>query len=418
MAVRPHPALTARAGQNRPKAEQTVTIRGGFSGRDIQADVVETAEEILGQMDAAFENILEQTGGLPDDEDETSFRNVQEDEEARAADGGEYLPQRTIYEGPGQGSSATQSPASGGTGRNLTQDGRMKALMMSEGMPEWKPLLEAPGYSDPGRRGEMVRTMGRTIFRSIANFRRLETAARAEGLDPLGQLRVCACKGAPSGAMQNMLEWLTRHGTPVAAQKMDFGAMAPNYKPQILGVMTDNDTFLIVKETSPGPAVYIYAMPGGLLEQTRELTTESAPAVLAQSQQPQRPRMDARPKSTPTPSARMDARPTLPEPTARMNAQPKPTVAPAPVPPKPVSFMGVKSAGFELRGTPQGPRLQQKKDGTLFELACTGPIAMAKSYDVYRVNGSEREQIATVRTMADLEDAISVPSQSSRPKGP
>jgi len=387
---------------------------GNNNAMDRRQEIVETGEAILGQMMEAYGRMKDLADGdAVEDEAETAFQAAaaerQEREELGLVEEGEDTV-RSIYAGP----VTSEMPPRRAIGRDGARQDVEARTAPPVGMPDFKPLLRAPGYSASGPQGEVIRSLGRTIFRSVASFRILEERSREAGVDPLGQLRLCAAQGTViPPAMQNFLDWLQENASPMHVGRVNFGALAPNYNPQIVGAMTDHDTYLIVRETSPGPATYIYAMPGGRLDMRNNLAT--APdrrEAVAHQRRPHTGQTRAQPR----------------EAASVPPAEPRPPGSPAVAMTQgkqgggetsPLGLAAMKAMGFALRGTAAGPRMVLGRDGVVFEAASTtGPLSLAKEFTVSTIRNGERNVLGHFDTSEGLEKAMSDYRPEARQEAP
>jgi hypothetical protein len=285
----------------------------------------------------------------------------------------------------------------------------------------WRPLFELPGYADPGRRGESIRTLGRGIFRNMPCFRRMEEECRVVGRDPLGEVQVMANIGGAGptspAQMDAMSVWIRQNGRIADSAQIVLPHMGHAYRPNIILAVTENDSFLMVEELvrngAPSNSLFIYSWRGGrqvyLNNPEARIGLESVggvaqarPALPAPVEQPvaARPQPAAAPAEVKAPVQAPDPR--IP---ARIAG---PSIA-AQTRVNPISI--IRNAGFQQIGTDAGPALAKDlPDGGQMMVVGSGrSLSLATAYVVRIIdgNGVETECFVAEGPQAVL-DALSV----------
>lgn len=127
----------------------------------------------------------------------------------------------------------------------------------------WTTIGHLPGYVSSG-----VRALGRPIFRNFPCFVDFEDGARRLGQDALSQVHAIGfSNGDDATAIRTVVEWIRDHGDVVNSAEVSFGRHIPGYKPTLTLALSDENTFLLVRESvetgAPRDAHYVYAWPGG-----------------------------------------------------------------------------------------------------------------------------------------------------------
>ena len=231
------------------------------------ADVPVSAEVRMQQIQAAFapqdgdqedpdEALFQEAFGNDDQDAELLADLMDGDEDAEDLEALRARPRpEPVYQPPVAGAARIGAGAAAGPA--------------TEG---WSPLFDLPGYRAAGQMGDALRSFGRTIFRSMPCFRRMEQQCRAAGRDPLGEVQVMADIGGNGptrpdqlGAMAN---WIRANGMMVDAARIEWPHFMPGgYRPTVLLAATDGDSFLLVDESRQAgahqDATYIYSWSGG-----------------------------------------------------------------------------------------------------------------------------------------------------------
>lgn len=308
------------------------------------------------------------------------------------------------------------------------------------------PLFQLPGYAAQDRQGEAVRAVGRSIFRALPCFRRMEQECRAAGRDPLGEVNVMSdLSGATMTEMNAMAGWIAANGQMVQAEQIVFPAGLRGYRPDVVLATTENDSFLMVRELQangcPQDATYLYSWSGGQRAyQNNQVAmpvpaaerapaaapalpprrlalnpvAEAAPRQVAQAVVPQR--------ALPAPAAEAPAV-ALP-PRRRAGAAPAAAAIAAPVAaakPAVNAMQALRGAGFASCGTPDGPALKRATPdgGAVLVLGQGGSLSLAREFQVRHVDATGAEQSRNVAGSAlevlAMADAIGTPAP--RPRG-
>lgn len=412
--------LTPRANPNAAAIER---LR---AGQDLVSDVPETGlasrEEENAAADGRLEAMGEEFEAVVDrnDADEQLFRAAFADEgeaEVEAEAFGDEEPRAAaapteVYAGP------RMSPQMPTEGQELRVQNNAVGSHVS-----WRSIYSLPGYGDRGPRGDAIRHLGRTIFRTMATFGYMEEMCRRQGADPLGQIKVIShVQGRSSPAdMRQVNEtaaWITRNGDVMDAGELDFGQHSRSlagYRPQIIAAMTDHDSFIMVRETydtgAPVNATYIYSWKGGKLDlRNRPPGMVAAPAATRQIAAPQ--------PAAPQPAARLQAarpaaRPAAP---ATQSSQGRGVTEPRPgAAASKTMFWKAKEAGFDVRPSSEGPCLQRTDGDTTVTLRCKGPLMMAKEFEAVRSVDGVDDDPRPVTPDDDLDELFEAPRPSFRP---
>ncbi|WP_062494678.1 hypothetical protein [Gluconobacter potus] len=425
--------LTPRANPNAAAIER---LR---AGQDLVSDAPETGLATIEEENAAADGRLEAMGeefeAVVDrnDADEQLFRAAFADEgeaEVEAEAFGDEQPRAAaatteVYAGPRM---SPQMPTEG-------QELRVQNNAVGSHVA-WRSIYSLPGYGDRGPRGDAIRHLGRTIFRTMATFGYMEEMCRRQGADPLGQIKVIShVQGRSSQAdMRQVNEtaaWITRNGDIMDAGALDFGQHSRSlagYRPQIIAAMTDHDSFIMVRETydtgAPVNATYIYSWKGGKLDlRNRPPGMVAAPAA---SRQIAAPQTVARPAAVRAaqPAAPQAARPQAARPAARPAAQAAPATQSSQgrgvTEPRPgaaaskTMFWKAKEAGFDVRPSSEGPCLQRTDGDTTVTLRCTGPLMMAKEFEAVRSVDGVDDDPRPVTPDDNLDELFEEPRPSFR----
>lgn len=428
--------LTPRANPNAAAIER---LR---AGQNLVSDVPETGlasmEEENAAADGRLEAMAEEFEAVVDrnDADEQLFR-------AAFADDGEAEVEAEAF--------GDEEPRAAAAPTEVYAGPRMSPQMPTEGQElrvqnnavgshvAWRSIYSLPGYGDRGPRGDAIRHLGRTIFRTMATFGYMEEMCRRQGADPLGQIKVIShVQGRSSPAdMRQVNEtaaWITRNGDVMDAGELDFGQHSRSlagYRPQIIAAMTDHDSFIMVRETydtgAPVNATYIYSWKGGKLDlRNRPPGMVAAPAAARQIAAPQpaaraaaaRPAQPAAPQAARPQAARPQtagpaARPAAP---ATQSSQGRGVTEPRPgAAASKTMFWKAKEAGFDVRPSSEGPCLQRTDGDTTVTLRCKGPLMMAKEFEAVRSVDGVDDDPRPVTPDDDLDELFEAPRPSFRP---
>jgi hypothetical protein len=109
----------------------------------------------------------------------------------------------------------------------------------------------------------------------------------------------------PAAEMEAMVAWIRQHGRVVDAGQIDFAAIMPGYRPNVILAVSENDSFLLVEDTrengAPVNATYIYSWVGGRRAYEMQDGARPLEMVGAALNRPARPAL-------PAPRAAQDAR--------------------------------------------------------------------------------------------------------------
>lgn len=117
----------------------------------------------------------------------------------------------------------------------------------------WKSLFQLPGYGSLGEDSEASagnRERGRSIFRSLPCFRRMETECRAGSRDPLGEVQLMETgDGLPRHQKNPLTAWIKKNGQVLEWGKMLPLADIPGYAPLIMLALSGNESFLLIRDS-------------------------------------------------------------------------------------------------------------------------------------------------------------------------
>lgn len=150
------------------------------------------------------------------------------------------------------------------------------ALAVQEQLPafvdnevRWLTIAQTPGYLE-----QMIRRFGREIFRGFPCFAEHERLARAAGNpDPLATIHLIANlggRGNPSTAQEldTVASWIRQNGTVIRTEEMEFPFAMPGYRPEIVLLVSQDESFLLVRERvergAPENSTYVYRWDGGV----------------------------------------------------------------------------------------------------------------------------------------------------------
>lgn len=140
--------------------------------------------------------------------------------------------------------------------------------VLKDNIPKFIRIKDTPGYQQ-----RMIRQLGRTIFRTIPTYRKMEEMCREAGVDPQGQIRTISTVTDTSPyhrkAIEQVASWILANGKDIDSRENDFGKnfnVMHGYKPREVIATTDDMTFLLVHEDERSPMgeqYYIYSFQGG-----------------------------------------------------------------------------------------------------------------------------------------------------------
>lgn len=132
----------------------------------------------------------------------------------------------------------------------------------------WLKMAQLPGYIV-----NHIRALGRTTFRAFPCFMEHQRKETARGVaDPMSTITLLAHfpdYGGPSSRREvdQMANWIAADGTLIQADVLKFPVAFPGYRPEVVLLVTDEDSFLMVRDKiengSPADGVYIYHWKGG-----------------------------------------------------------------------------------------------------------------------------------------------------------
>lgn len=287
------------------------------------------------------------------------------------------------------------------------------ALAVQERLPafvendvHWLTIAQTPGYLE-----QMIRRFGREIFRGFPCFAEHERLARAAGHpDPLATIHLIANlggRGRPSTTQEldTVASWIRQNGTVIRTEEMEFPFAMPGYRPEIVLLVSQDESFLLVRELvergAPENSTYVYRWDGGvrpylnargqgLLERLAERPALGAPA---------------RPAAAGAPRQVEDLREQL----AGAVSRPAPVARRARLAALPVAPTGVRTdsplqklldIGFARHADADGPALMATApDGTNFRVSAL-PGRRLIDGDVFRLKTLDSQG---VEQLADLD---------------
>lgn len=132
----------------------------------------------------------------------------------------------------------------------------------------WLKMAQLPGYIV-----NHIRALGRTTFRAFPCFAEHERKERARGVaDPMSTITILANFSGQNGPsarheVDMMANWIATEGTLVQADVLEFPVAFPGYRPEVVLLVTADDSFLMVRDSrangAPVEGVYIYHWKGG-----------------------------------------------------------------------------------------------------------------------------------------------------------
>ncbi len=133
----------------------------------------------------------------------------------------------------------------------------------------WLTLRQVPGYMV-----NAIRALGRSTFRCFPCFLDHERKEHERGaLDPLASITLLANFEGQNGPsprrdLDRMAAWIAENGNRIEADELEFPVAFPGYHPEIALLVTEEESFLMVRDTRAGGApvegVYIYRWGGGV----------------------------------------------------------------------------------------------------------------------------------------------------------
>lgn len=132
----------------------------------------------------------------------------------------------------------------------------------------WLTLAQTPGYLQ-----NAIRALGRSTFRIFPCFLDHERKARAQGCaDPMSEITLLANFQGQNGPsrrqdLDRMAQWIAENGNRVEADELEFPGAFPGYHPEIVLLTTEEESFLMVRDTrangAPIEGIYVYRWNGG-----------------------------------------------------------------------------------------------------------------------------------------------------------
>jgi hypothetical protein len=133
---------------------------------------------------------------------------------------------------------------------------------------KWLGMSQVPGYMV-----NAIRALGRSTFRCFPCFLDHERKERERGArDPLASITLLANFQGQNGPsprrdLDRMAQWIAENGNRVEADELEFPGAFPGYHPEIVLLTTEEESFLMVRDTrangAPVEGVYIYRWGGG-----------------------------------------------------------------------------------------------------------------------------------------------------------
>jgi hypothetical protein len=128
---------------------------------------------------------------------------------------------------------------------------------------EWQQVKNLPGYAV-----SQIRKMGRDIFSSFDCFRSLGEEVKRQGKDPLGEVLIVNEWTHDWSTTNFLANMIGKSGVMLDTGCADFGNRLPGYRPELIVMMSQNWTFMLVRErfenNSPVDLNTVYAWRGGL----------------------------------------------------------------------------------------------------------------------------------------------------------
>lgn len=292
----------------------------------------------------------------------------------------------------GAGSAAQQAPRTALT----VQQHQLPAFVDNE--VSWLTIAQTPGYLQ-----QMIRRFGREIFRRFPCFATHEQRAREVGhLDPLASIHLIANlggQGRPSTAreLDTVASWIRQNGTTIRTEQLEFPNAMPGYQPEIVLLVTQEESFLLVRERvelgAPANSSFVYRWDGGMapyLEARGQAVIEG----LAQAPALAPPPRAAAPRAVEHMRPLLDGAArhrTAEKRRARIAALP---VAPSAVPPDASPVQKLIALGFTRHADQSGPALiATGADGTDFRIsALAGRRLIDGDRFRFKASGPEGEE--------------------------
>jgi hypothetical protein len=133
----------------------------------------------------------------------------------------------------------------------------------------WLTIAQTDGYLQA-----MIRALGRSVFRGFPCFAEHERRARQAGdPDPLATIQLLANlgeRGRPSSAreLDTVASWIRQNGTVIRSEELEFPVAMPGYRPEVVLLVTADESFLLVRESpdrgAPRNSAYVYRWNGGV----------------------------------------------------------------------------------------------------------------------------------------------------------
>ncbi|MFC4236261.1 hypothetical protein ACFOY8_13675 [Thalassospira xianhensis] len=280
----------------RPDRTQLPAFAGNADNEVVAQDPFdeEALKQRFEQISVAYDD-----GRIPQadgDQDEALFRDFDADAAAPVVAEGAAPAGQIGYDGPEhkripltpQGRDAVAQLGTRRQNEVVAQEEGGELAMVE---PRWYSLSELPGYMGGGRRpggrdnlGEGIRMIGRTIFRAIPCYARMEQICRNDRRDPLGEVRVLANIAGrgptPEPELRAMVEWVHANGSVVNNSTINFDNLMPGYRPRVILAVGKEDSYLLVQDSrangAPVEGTYIYTWRGGhAFYQGRELSAQA-----------------------------------------------------------------------------------------------------------------------------------------------
>ncbi|MGY3582108.1 hypothetical protein ACVIGB_000969 [Bradyrhizobium sp. USDA 4341] len=252
------------------------------------------------------------------------------------------------------------------------------ALTVQERLPgfvsndvRWLTIAQTPRYPQ-----QLIRAFGRRIFRGFPCFAEHERQAQETGEpDPLATIHLLANIRGQGPSTERELDivatWIRQNGTVIRSEELEFPIAMPGYRPEVVLLVTADESFLLVRETlergARGNSTYIYRWNGGVQPYLNMLGQARIARLV---EQPALPPPAAAPRELPQANRGLPAaafRPALEDRKARIAALP---MAPSSVRDGVSPLQKLLNIGFTRHADDNGPALiATAADGTEFHVS-------------------------------------------------
>lgn len=144
---------------------------------------------------------------------------------------------------------------------NPEEEGRYLVNLEQNGV-QWQKLGDMITYN------KQLNILGHTIFNACRCYQEMSKKMRRLDVNPLTQVLMVQnyFGGAYKDAVDNVLDYLKDNARPVDFGEVDFSALFGKYVPQVAVMVSNDKTFMVVRETvkkGPVNGVSVYAWDGG-----------------------------------------------------------------------------------------------------------------------------------------------------------